>query len=67
MTVGELKKLLENFDDNLRVCTSERKKYTPSYAYTITKIVRAEVDPFWSNSTETVACLVDDDQVGVIA
>lgn len=65
MTVGELKELLEEFDDNADVCIGVQQTYGSNFAYHIDDIAKYDVNPFYDDSYRMVV-ITEGSQMGTV-
>ena len=65
MTVGELKEILESYDDDLPVYIGMEQTYGSNWAYDIRDIWAHTVSPF-DDDKETAVVITEGSQVGTV-
>lgn len=66
MTIKELKELLEQFDENKRVCIADSSRYGNAYAYNIMGAKEVTLSPYWSDDEELIVRIRMGEQIGTV-
>lgn len=67
MTVGELKEILEDYDENQEVCIGMYQIYGSNFTYDINDIEVNDLDSFYGDNKENVVMLIEGEQSGTIS
>ena len=67
MTVGKLKEILEDYDENQEVCIGMYQNYGSNFTYDISDIEVNDVRKFYRGTKENVVMLIEGEQSGTIS
>lgn len=66
MTVGKLKEILEDYDENQEVCIGMYQNYGSNFTFDIRCVEVNDVKEFYGDTRKNVVMLIEGSQAGII-